>query len=359
MLAGVRDRLQREYARKGMSPAQLRHVTRFLDPLRPNVLTIGFARRFATYKRATLLLRDRARLARLVNNAARPVLFLFAGKAHPADEPGKQVLREIRQLMTTPEFIGRVIFLEDYDLQLARWLVSGVDVWLNNPIAPLEASGTSGIKAAINGRLNLSILDGWWAEGWMQDNGWGIPPANVQDPERRDALEAELILDTLEEEVLPLYYATNDEGYSTEWVRRAKRAMATVIPQFNMRRVLFDYTQGLYQPAARQYQRLAAGGFAGASTLADWKQRVRQLWPRVGLRMLANLSPELPQGERLRVRIAAQLNGLHPSDVRVEFVARRLLPEADLAPPRNADSSPPSYGSTPGTTYCHIPMSLA
>lgn len=333
MLASVRDRLQREYARKGMSPAQLRHVTRLLDPLRPNVLTIGFARRFATYKRATLLLRDRARLARLVNNPQRPVLFLFAGKAHPADEPGKQVLREIRQVMTTPEFMGRVIFLEDYDLQLARWLVSGVDVWLNNPIAPLEASGTSGMKAAINGRLNLSILDGWWAEGWIQDNGWGIPPANVQDPERRDALEADLILDTLEEEVVPLYYATNEEGYSPEWVRKAKRAMMTVIPQFNMGRVLFDYTEGLYQPAAKQYRRLAADGFAGSIILADWKQRVRQQWPRVSLRMLADTSPEVPQGERLRVRVAAQLNGLQPSDVRVEFVAHRLLPEADLSPP--------------------------
>jgi starch phosphorylase len=345
MLASVRDRLQREYARKGMSPAQLRHVTRLLDPLRPNVLTIGFARRFATYKRATLLLRDRARLARLVNNPTRPVLFLFAGKAHPADEPGKQVLREIRQLMTTPEFMGRVIFLEDYDLQLARWLVSGVDVWLNNPIAPLEASGTSGIKAAINGRLNLSILDGWWAEGWMQDNGWGIPPANVQDPERRDALEAELILDTLEEEVLPLYYATNEEGYSPEWVRRSKRAMMTVIPQFNMRRVLFDYTKGLYQPAARQYRRLAADQYSGAARLADWKQRVRQLWPRVSMRMLADVSPELPQGERLRIRVAAQLNGLQPSDVRVEFIARRLLPETDLAPPPlSSFNQPPRQG---------------
>ena len=135
-----------------------------------------------------------------MNDPQRPVLFLFAGKAHPADEPGQQVLREIKQLMLTPEFIGRVVFLEDYDLQLARWLVSGVDVWLNNPIAPLEASGTSGMKAAVNGRLNLSVLDGWWAEAWTQDNGWGIPPINVQDPERRDALEAELIFDTLEEE---------------------------------------------------------------------------------------------------------------------------------------------------------------
>jgi glycogen phosphorylase len=345
MLASVRDRLQREYARKGMSPAQLRHVTRLLDPLRPNVLTIGFARRFATYKRAALLLRDRERLAKLVNHPERPVLFLFAGKAHPADEPGKQVLREIRQLMTTPAFIGRVIFLEDYDLQLARWLVSGVDVWLNNPIAPLEASGTSGIKAAINGRLNLSVLDGWWAEGWMQDNGWGIPPANVQDPERRDAIEAELILDTLEEEVVPLYYDCNEEGFSPEWVRRSKRAMMTVIPQFNMRRVLSDYTQGLYQPAARQYARLAADGFAGAIALADWKQRVRSLWPRVGVRVVADVAPELPQGDRLRLRIAAQLNGLQPSEVRVEFVTKRLLPETDLSPPPlSAFNQPPREG---------------
>src|SRR2546430_5927750 len=222
MLASVRERLQREYERKGLSPAQLRHVTRFLDPQRPGVLTLGFARRFATYKRATLLLRDRARLARLVSNPERPVLLLFAGKAHPADEPGKYVLREIRELMMSQEFMGRIIFLEDYDLQLARSLVSGVDVWLNNPIAPLEASGTSGIKAAINGRLNLSILDGWWAEGWMQDNGWGIPPAAVQDPERRDALEAELILAALEEEVVPQYYARDEGGVPSAWVRSSK-----------------------------------------------------------------------------------------------------------------------------------------
>ncbi len=333
MLANVRERLQREYERKGSSPAQLRHVTRFLDPLRPGVLTLGFARRFATYKRATLLLRDRARLARLVNNPERPMVLLFAGKAHPADEPGKQVLRELRQLMMSQEFAGRIVFLEDYDLQLARSLVSGVDVWLNNPIAPLEASGTSGMKAAINGRLNLSILDGWWAEGWMQDNGWGIPPANVQDPDRRDALEAELILGTLEEEVLPLYYTRDEAGCPGAWVRRSKRAMMTVIPRFNMRRVWFDYTRGLYLPAAAQYGRLAADAFAGARTLADWKQRVRQAWPKVSLKLLSDVARDLPRGERLRLRVAAGLNGLSPADVRVEFAARRLLPEAQLAPP--------------------------
>jgi glycogen phosphorylase len=333
MLVSVRERLQREYERKGLSPAQLLHVTRLLDPQRPGVLTVGFARRFATYKRATLLMHDRARLARLLNNPERPVVLLFAGKAHPADEPAKQVLREIRQLMMSAEFLGRVVFIEDYDLQLARSIVSGVDVWLNNPIAPLEASGTSGIKAAINGRLNLSILDGWWAEGWMQDNGWGIAPADVADPGRRDALEADLILDTLAEEVLPLYYDRNSPACPPEWVRRSKRAMMTVIPRFTMGRVFLDYTRGLYQPAIAQYRRLAAEGFTGARSLAEWKQRVGAAWPRVSLKLLADSSRDLPRGERLRLRVAVALNGLSPADVRVEFIARRLLPKADRTPP--------------------------
>jgi len=327
MLAGVRERLRREYSSKGLSQAQLRHITRLLDPDRPNTLTLGFARRFATYKRAALLLRDRARLARLVNDPERPVLFLFAGKAHPADQPGQQVLREIKQLMLTPEFAGSVVFLEDYDLQLARWLVTGVDVWLNNPVAPLEASGTSGIKAAVNGRLNLSILDGWWAEGFDNDNGWGIPPADVQDSERRDALDSGEMLDALEEEVVPLYYARGEEGYSPEWVRRCKRAMMTVIPQFNMGRVVQDYARGLYYPAASQYQRLMQGGPAAATALAAWKQRVRELWH--GVRLVRSSEPprELPRAGVLNLQIAAALNGLGTQDVRVEFLAQRILPK--------------------------------
>jgi glycogen phosphorylase len=345
MLAGVRERLERESQRKGSSPAQLRHVVRFLDPQRPDVLTLGFARRFATYKRATLLLRDRARLARLVNNPEWPVVMLFAGKAHPADEPGKQVLRELRQLMTSQEFVGRIIFLEDYDLHLARSLVSGVDVWLNNPISPLEASGTSGIKAAINGRLNVSILDGWWGEGCMQDNGWGIQPALVQDPERRDALEAETILSILEEEVVPLYYLRDEADCPRAWVRRSKRAMMTVMPRFNMRRVLHDYERGIYQPAVSQYRRLAADGFAGARVLADWKHRVRAAWPRVSMRLLGDTARDLPRTERLRLRVAAALNGLEPADVRIEFMAHRLLPQADPSPPPLCSfSAPPRPG---------------
>ncbi len=321
-------RLQREYAAKGLSQAQLRRVTRLLDPERPQMLTLGFARRFATYKRAALMMRDRARLARLVHDPERPVLFLFAGKAHPADQPGQQVLREIKQLMLTPEFAGHLVFLEDYDLQLARWLVTGVDVWLNNPVAPLEASGTSGIKAAVNGRLNLSILDGWWAEAFDEHNGWGIPGANVQDPNRRDELDSAAMLDTLEEEVVPLYYARNGGGFSSEWVRRCKHAMASVIPHFNMGRVVQDYARGLYYPAASHHQRIMQGGQEAVAAFAGWKQRIRERWGGVHLRRLSEPPRELPRGGQLNVRVAAALNGLGERDVRVEFLARRVLPQS-------------------------------
>jgi len=327
MFAIVRERLTAEFAAKGMSGAQWRQTARWLDPERPDVLTIGFARRFATYKRATLLLHDRARLARLVNDAARPLMLLFAGKAHPADEPGKAVLREIKQLMLTPEFAGRVVFLDDYDMQLARALVSGCDVWLNNPIAPLEASGTSGIKAAANGTLNLSILDGWWAEAWDGENGWGLSPVGVQDPARRDVLEAENVLDTLEEEVLPLYYSRNGSGHPVEWVRRSKRAMATVIPAFNMGRVVNDYAAGIYGPAARLGGALAADDHAGARALSAFKQRVSEAWPRVGLARLSDPPPQIGLQGRLQMKVAVQLAGLAPGEVAVELVGERRLPK--------------------------------
>jgi starch phosphorylase len=336
MLASVRERLRREYARKGMSQAQLRHATRLLDPERPDVLTLGFARRFATYKRASLLLRDRARLKRLIDGSVRPVLFLFAGKAHPADQPGQQVLREIKQLMLNSEFAGNVVFLEDYDMQLARWLVSGVDVWLNNPIAPLEASGTSGIKAAINGRLNLSVLDGWWAEASDGMNGWGIPPATVQDAQRRDELDAELMLDVLEQEVIPMYYARNEQGHSPEWVQRCKHAMISVIPQFNMRRMVRDYVRNMYVPAAARH--LAMADANSVRSFTEWKQQVVQRWSNVTLRRLTEAPHQLMRAEQLQQRVAVGMNGLRPEDVCVEFVAQRFLPRGQHEPPVLASS---------------------
>ena len=332
MLHGVKERLVREYRRKGLNAVQLRHVTRLLDPANPNVLTIGFARRFATYKRAALILRDRERLLKLVSNPDRPILFLFAGKAHPADYPGQQVLREIKQLMLTPEFAGRIVFLEDYDIQLARWLVTGVDVWLNNPIAPLEASGTSGIKAAVNGRLNLSILDGWWAEAYDGGNGWGIPGADVQDEARRDQLDSATIIDALEEDVMPLYYARDARGLSPGWVQRCKHAMASVVPRFNMRRAVRDYSAGMYRPAARQAALLHADHAAGAVQLAAWKQRVRQAWSGVRFLSLTEAAREPGVDAPVCLRVAVDLNGLSPQDLRVEFKARRNLPEANHEP---------------------------
>ncbi len=332
MLQGVRSRLVREYRRKGLSSLQLRHITKLMDPANPDVLTIGFARRFATYKRAALIMRDKARLLKLVSNPDRPILFLFAGKAHPADFPGQQVLREIKQLALTPEFAGRVVFLEDYDIQLARWLVTGVDVWLNNPIAPLEASGTSGMKAAINGRLNLSILDGWWAEAFDGDNGWGIPGADVQDGARRDQLDSDTILDALEEEVMPLYYARNRGSLSPGWVRRCKRAMATVVPRFNMRRAVRDYTAGMYRPAARQAERLLADRGAGAVRLAGWKQRVRDAWPQVRILSMIEAPRAAGVDAPLQLRVTVDLQGLAASDLRVEFLGRRHLPEIQHEP---------------------------
>jgi starch phosphorylase len=326
MFESVRGRLAAEFAAKGMSDSQWRQVVRLLDPDRPDVLTIGFARRFATYKRASLLLKDRARLAQLLGDPERPVLLLFAGKAHPADEPGKAVLREIKQLMLTPEFAGRLVFLDDYDMRLARWLVAGCDVWLNNPVAPLEASGTSGIKAAANGTLNLSVLDGWWAEAFDGANGWGLSPVAVDDPQRRDALEAASLYEALEEEVVPLYYAREGGRYSPGWVRRCKHAMATVIPGFNMSRVVNDYAEGIYQPAARRGAALASANFAGAHAIAGFKRRVREAWPHVALERAVDPEPQIALEGRVRMQVAVQLAGLHPEEIRVEVVGERRLP---------------------------------
>jgi starch phosphorylase len=298
------------------------------------VLTIGFARRFATYKRAALILRDRERLLRMVSDQDRPVVFLFAGKAHPADLPGQEVLREIKRTMLSPEFAGRVVFLEDYDMQLARWLVTGVDVWLNNPIAPLEASGTSGIKAAVNGRLNLSILDGWWAEAFDGSNGWGIPGADAMDEGRRDHLDAAAVLDAIEEEVVPLYYGRNTSGLAPEWVRRCRHAMASVIPRFNMRRTIRDYASGMYGPTATHGRRLLENGAAGAVALAEWKSRVRERWNGVQIISVSDEPRAADPTAPLKLRAVVNLAGLSPQDLRVEFKARRLLPDApfDAAP---------------------------
>jgi starch phosphorylase len=238
------ERSRRRWAAGGFDPAQVVSAGPFLDR---SHLTIGFARRFATYKRATLLFHDVDRLAKILNDRDRPVQIVFAGKAHPADEGGKRFIQEIYHRARDPRLGGRIAFAEDYDMFLASYLVSGVDVWLNNPRAPMEASGTSGMKAAINGVLNLSILDGWWREGWRPDNsnGWGIPPAPFQGA-GQDAAEAEAIYALIEQEVVPLYYDRDASGIPTGWTRMAKEAIRTVAPRFSARRMLIEYIHRLY-----------------------------------------------------------------------------------------------------------------
>ncbi|MFO1377441.1 MAG: alpha-glucan family phosphorylase [Steroidobacteraceae bacterium] len=327
MMRFVRARLKRGCSREKVSDAHFHRLTRYLDPDNPDVLVIGFARRFATYKRATLLFRDRGWLKALVSDPARPVVFIFAGKAHPADEPGKQMIRELVATAASPEFLGRVLFIEDYDVGLARTLIAGVDVWLNNPIPPLEASGTSGMKAAINGTINLSVLDGWWAEAFDGENGWAIPSSVADQDGRRDDEDARSLYELLQDEVIPLYYQRDEHGLPSAWIAKAKHSMATIIPAFNTRRMLDNYIQGLYRPASEHGRRLTADDGRAALALAEWKRRVRACWAGVSVQLIDVERRRLTYGDRLRLRGAVALNGLAPDDVRVELVVSKEIGE--------------------------------
>lgn len=324
----VRSRVREQHLRNQGSPTHLDRMLRLADPNNPNVLIIGFGRRFATYKRAALLFHDLPRLREIICNPERPVLFLFAGKAHPADLPGQEIIRRISLVARQPDFEGRILFLEGYDLHLSRTLVAGVDVWLNNPIYPLEASGTSGMKAAMNGALNLSVLDGWWGEGYDDSgevpNGWAIKPAPGHlDEAQRDAEEARSLYEILQDQVLPTYYRSGPMGYSPQWVAMAKRSIMTITPRFNMIRMLNEYVQRFYAPAARHGRRYAEHDHAVARSVADWKARVRAAWPGVRLQALQTPQQRLQFGTSLRVEVAVQLNGLTPDDVVVELLIGR------------------------------------
>jgi len=320
MLRLVRHQIADQHNRNRGSEAHLDRMLRFADPDNPNVLTIGFGRRFATYKRATLLFENVEWLRQIVNDLKRPLLFIFSGKAHPADQPGQDLIRHLTRVSRSPEFEGRILLVEGYDLRLARRLVSGVDVWLNNPVYPLEASGTSGMKAGINGVINLSVLDGWWDEGYTGDNGWGIKPASeTLSDAARNAEEARTLYEILQDQVLPTYYGRGDMGYSPAWIKLMKRSMATILPRFNANRMVGDYLSQFYGPAARQGRRYSRDEFRGAKEVAAWKARVVTAWPGVRIRRIDPGTLRTQFGERLRIEIAVNLNGLEPSDVRVEL----------------------------------------
>ena len=257
-------------------------VVALLDSITPNALYIGFCRRFATYKRAHLLFTDLERLSKIVNNPERPVKFIFSGKAHPADGAGQGLIKKIFEISQRPEFLGKIIFLEDYDMQLARRLVSGVDIWMNTPTRPFEASGTSGEKAEMNGVVNLSVLDGWWVEGYREGAGWALKQERTyQNQGYQDQLDAATIYSLLENEILPLYYNRNEQGFSEGWIKTIKNSIATIAPHYTMKRQLDDYYDKFYSKEAANFKKLAANNNRLAKELAAWKETVAERWDAI------------------------------------------------------------------------------
>ena len=257
-------------------------VVALLDSITPNALYIGFCRRFATYKRAHLLFTDLERLSKIVNNPERPVKFIFSGKAHPADGAGQGLIKKIFEISQRPEFLGKIIFLEDYDMQLARRLVSGVDIWMNTPTRPLEASGTSGEKAEMNGVVNLSVLDGWWVEGYREGAGWALKQERTyQNQGYQDQLDAATIYSLLENEILPLYYNRNEQGFSEGWIKTIKNSIATIAPHYTMKRQLDDYYDKFYSKEAANFKKLAADNNRLAKELAAWKETIAERWDAI------------------------------------------------------------------------------
>jgi starch phosphorylase len=319
LLRDVHARVERRCRRNGMSYAMIKRMTHYISNPDSDMLVIGFARRFATYKRALLIFHELDRLKELLNDPQRPVILIFAGKAHPHDQNGQEMIRRIHELSLDPDLIGKLILLENYDMAQARKLVTGVDVWLNNPQYPLEACGTSGQKAAINGVLNLSVLDGWWDEGYEGNNGWAIYPHSHEfDPEYCDREEARDLLNILADEVIPLYFNRDNRGFANEWVKMSKAAMRSTLPRFNAQRMVMDYISELYAPARAQSKALEANQLQGANELAKWKQRVRECWQGTWLERLDCAPSSLLHGDWLSLRVKANLNGLSPDDVTVE-----------------------------------------
>ncbi|NLG21632.1 MAG: glycosyltransferase family 1 protein [Actinomycetales bacterium] len=324
----TRARLRKSMRTRGSTSAELGWIDDVLDP---DVLTIGFARRVPTYKRLTLMLRDPERLAKILLDEDRPVQLVIAGKAHPADDTGKRLIQEMVKFTDDPALRHRIVFLPNYDIAMAQRLYPGCDVWLNNPLRPFEACGTSGMKAALNGALNLSILDGWWDEWFDGENGWAIPTADgVEDADRRDELEAAALYDLLENSVVPTFYNRDDAGLPTRWLEMLQHTLGTLGPKVMADRMVRDYTQALYLPAARAGWAVSDNDYAGARDLAARVDRIRSAWPSVRVdHVEAEGVSDSPQiGESVRVHAYLSLGDLSPEEVKVQVAFGRAS-EAD------------------------------
>ena len=339
MVVHARKMLRDQLQNRGATFDQLAGANSVLDP---EALTIGFARRFATYKRATLLLRDKERLKALLTNANRPVQFVFAGKAHPADQGGKDLIRQIIDFARDAGVRRRFVFLENYDMSVARLLVQGVDVWLNTPRRPYEASGTSGMKAAANAVLNCSILDGWWVEGYEADVGWAIGRGEqYNDPEYQDHVEGQSLYDILEHQIIPIFYDRGDDSIPREWVRRMKQCLRKLAPKFNTNRMVAQYTTNLYEPASVRSQALAADNLGRSIKLAHDKDLLRSKWN--GVKVVAvhtSGDTHFKVGQTMHVEAIIDLNGLSSQYVRVQLFAGLVNSEGKIDTAETIDMKP-------------------
>ena len=320
LIKTVKDRLSDPIVSAHYSPGE---IVTIKETLRDDVLTIGFARRFATYKRATLLFRDLNRLDEIVNNPKRPVQFLFAGKAHPADKAGQDLIKQIVEISKDPRFIGRIVFVPGYDITLAKRLVQGVDVWMNNPTRPQEASGTSGEKASMNGVMHFSVLDGWWVEGYVKDAGWALPQERTYDDnEYQNELDAATIYSTIENEIAPDYYDIDNTGRSSKWIGYIKNTVAMVASNFTTNRMLSDYCKQYYFPQSERYSRIVADGGKVAKEIAAWKKFVGEEWNnmRIVSYTQPNASYTLSDKNKLESEVVIDLGRLKPEDIGVEML---------------------------------------
>jgi len=316
----ARKRLARQLEGRGASARELDRARNVLDP---EALTVCFARRFATYKRATLLFEDPDRLMKILTHPDRPVQLIFAGKAHPADDAGKELIRSIIQLTSEDQqFRERIVFIEDYDINVARYMVQGADVWLNTPRRPLEACGTSGMKAAANGALNLSILDGWWDEGYLGDNGWAIGwGEQYEEPEVQDSIESHALYDLLEESVKPVFYERGPDDLPREWIRMMKRSVGTICPIFNSHRMVSDYVEKFYVPLARNASTLQAENFQALRAMLAWKEKIVEDWNRIEVMSVeVRDKDEALKDKDVEVIATVDTAGHHPDELRVELL---------------------------------------
>jgi phosphorylase/glycogen(starch) synthase len=322
----IKDRMRESSEKRYENP---KHIVEISDKLNKFTLTIGFARRFATYKRAHLLFKDLDRLSRIVNNPGMPIQFLFAGKAHPADKAGQDLIKMIVEISRRPEFLGKILFLQNYDIDLAQHLVQGVDVWLNTPTRPLEASGTSGEKAVMNGVLHFSVLDGWWAEGYYPDAGWSLPEENTYDNnEFQDELDAELIYSLLENEIAPLFYFRDDDDIPSGWVRYIKNSISKVASNFTTARMLRDYKDKFYYKLYNRVNRLKANDYDLAKDLSSWKKKVFRSWESleiISIKMPDISKEEILLGNNYEGEVVIDLNELSPEDIGVEMVFAEMI----------------------------------